>query len=43
VDGKIVGTTGSGSAIEWPLVPGAHEITVRDHEGRTAATTVVVR
>jgi penicillin-binding protein 1C len=43
VDGKIVGTSGSGSAIEWPLVPGAHEITVRDHEGRTAATTVVVR
>ena len=31
------------SALEWPLAPGTHVISVRDQHGRVAETTVVVR
>jgi hypothetical protein len=43
VDGRLFGSSGSESALAWPLVPGTHLITVRDQEGRVAETTVVVR
>ena len=43
VDGRIIGSVASDSAIEWPLVPGAHAISVRDRDGRTADTSVIVR
>ena len=43
VDGRIIGSAASDSAIEWPLVPGAHAISVRDRDGRTADTSVIVR
>jgi membrane carboxypeptidase/penicillin-binding protein PbpC len=43
VDGTTVGTASSERTLSWPLAIGAHEIEVRDADGRRARTTVVVR
>jgi penicillin-binding protein 1C len=43
VDGRTLGSASSESALEWPLAPGAHLISVRDQQGRVAQTDVVVR
>jgi membrane carboxypeptidase/penicillin-binding protein PbpC len=43
VDGATVGTASSERTLSWPLAIGAHEIEVRDADGRRARTTVVVR
>ena len=43
VDGSPVGETSSDRALAWPLMVGAHEIEVRDADGRRARTSVVVK
>jgi penicillin-binding protein 1C len=43
VDGRPLATASSERQVPWPLAPGRHTITVTDREGRTAASTVVVR
>ena len=43
VDGRVVGVSASRDGLDWPLVPGQHEITARDEMGRTASATIVVR
>jgi len=43
VDDRSVGSTSSESALEWPLVPGTHVISVRDPQGRVAEASVVVK
>jgi penicillin-binding protein 1C len=43
VDGSPVGQTSSDRALAWPLMVGAHEIEVRDADGRRARTSVVVK
>jgi penicillin-binding protein 1C len=43
VNAKPAGTAASDAPLMWPLTPGTHRITARDHRGRTAETTIVVR
>jgi penicillin-binding protein 1C len=43
VDGLVFGSSPSEAALDWPLVPGAHVISVRDQQGHVAETSVVVR
>ena len=43
IDGTAFGRTSSDRALSWPLAVGAHEIEVRDEEGRRARTSVVVK
>jgi penicillin-binding protein 1C len=43
IDGRIVGSSSSESALEWPLATGTHVISVRDQQGRVAETSVVVK
>jgi penicillin-binding protein 1C len=43
VAGRVVGSSSSDAAFEWPLTPGTHRITARDARGRVAESSVVVR
>ena len=43
VDGSHVGRSASDGTVRWPLKAGPHTIAVRDSNGRTAETTIVVR
>ena len=43
IDGTAFGRTSTDRALSWPLAVGAHEIEVRDDEGRRARTSVVVK
>lgn len=43
VDAQPVGTAGSDETIRWPISRGTHAVTVRDADGGTAQTTIVVR
>lgn len=43
VNGVVVGHGPADGAIDWPLVVGAHRISVTDAAGRRAETTVTVR
>ena len=43
VDGATIGTSSSEAALAWPLTIGAHEIEVRDAQGRRARTSIVVK
>jgi penicillin-binding protein 1C len=43
VDGQPAGESSSDAALMWPLTPGAHYITARDEQGRSAETTVIVK
>jgi membrane carboxypeptidase/penicillin-binding protein PbpC len=43
VDGRVVGTTGAGARLDWPLARGRHRITVRDERGRIAEASITVR
>jgi len=43
IDGRSVGRTTASGAVQWPLSPGAHTVTVRDVRGREAAAAIVVK
>lgn len=43
VSGRPVGQSLAGEAVEWPLTPGTHRVTVSDDRGRSANATVTVR
>lgn len=43
VDGVPVGTAGAGAALDWPLAPGRHVVSVRDARGRRASATILVK
>jgi len=43
VDDAPVGTTTPDGALNWPLVPGRHVISVRDSMGRDASASIVVK
>ena len=43
IDGRRFGSSRPGSALEWPLAPGTHVMSVRDEQGHVARTSVVVR
>jgi penicillin-binding protein 1C len=43
IDGKRLGSVGSDTGLEWPLATGSHTITVRDRNGHSAESTIVVR
>jgi penicillin-binding protein 1C len=43
VNGTPVGTIGRDDTMRWPLRAGTHAITVRDEQGRSAQTEIVVR
>ena len=43
VDGRQVGRVERDARMRWPLVRGTHDVVVKDAEGRSAATTIVVR
>ena len=43
VDGRVLGTTSSERSVAWPLSVGMHRIEVRDADGRSAASSVIVR
>ncbi len=43
IDGKPVGSSTAGTALEWPLVPGKHRIEARDAAGQTVRAEITVR
>ena len=43
VDGSLVGRSNPDGTLRWPLKTGTHTIAVRDANGRTAETMIVVR
>jgi membrane carboxypeptidase/penicillin-binding protein PbpC len=43
VNGASVGTAGRDDTMRWPLRAGTHAITVKDEQGRSAQTEIVVR
>ena len=43
VDGSLVATSSPDGTVRWPLKAGPHTIAVRDSNGRTVETTIVVR
>jgi len=43
VDGRLLGTTSSERPLTWPLAVGTHRIEVRDVEGRSVETKIVVK
>jgi penicillin-binding protein 1C len=43
VDQQSLGTTPSDRSVAWSLVPGRHTFVVRDVDGRSAESTIVVR
>ena len=43
VDGVDVGTTTSGVALDWPLRPGRHAVTVTSSSGETDTATIAVK
>ena len=43
IDDRPLGTSSSDAALEWPLAPGRHRISARDHRGRVAEASVVVK
>lgn len=43
VDRRSLGSAASDRSLTWPLVPGRHTFVVRDAEGRSAESTIVVR
>jgi penicillin-binding protein 1C len=43
VDGAVVGTSGDGAGVRWPLTAGEHRVEARDATGRTAVVTIQVR
>jgi penicillin-binding protein 1C len=43
VDGRVIGSVQASDALDWPLVPGQHEIGARDARGRTVTAAVTVK
>jgi penicillin-binding protein 1C len=43
VDGEIIGTASSESALEWPLRPGRHTMTAKDSNGTIVESIITVR
>jgi membrane carboxypeptidase/penicillin-binding protein PbpC len=43
VDGRVVGTSSSDSAFQWPLAVGEHKIVARDTVGNIAESSVIVK
>jgi membrane carboxypeptidase/penicillin-binding protein PbpC len=43
IDGRSIGRSAASAAVQWPLIPGAHTVTVRDVRGREAAAAIVVK
>ena len=43
VDGRSLGTVRPDQPTTWPLVPGRHTFVVRDADGHSAESTIVVR
>jgi Penicillin-Binding Protein C-terminus Family len=43
IAGRILGTSSSEAALDWPLTPGTHRIIAKDERGRTAESVVVVK
>jgi penicillin-binding protein 1C len=43
VNGRSIGSSDPGEALEWPLAPGPHRIVAKDADGRTAAASITVR
>jgi len=43
VDGRSVGASRADGRVEWPLMPGEHQVTARDRTGRVAGTRIVVK
>ena len=43
IDGRPLGATEAGAALDWPLTPGRHTLQARDSRGRTATAKIVVR
>ena len=43
IGGRVVGTSASEDAIDWPLTPGLHRVEAVDDRGRLATATVTVR
>lgn len=43
VNGESIGTTEPGAAIDWPLTPGRHVVTLHDQRGRKASASITVK
>ena len=43
IGGRILGTSSSEAALDWPLTPGTHRIIAKDERGRIAESIVVVK
>jgi penicillin-binding protein 1C len=43
IDGRRLGASEGDKALEWPLVAGEHDITVRDASGRTSKVRILVK
>jgi penicillin-binding protein 1C len=43
VNGKAIGTSDLNRSLDWPLVPGRHQIAARDADGRIAEAYITVR
>jgi hypothetical protein len=43
INGKAVGSSIAGSALDWPLMPGKHRLEARDSAGRIAHAEITVR
>jgi penicillin-binding protein 1C len=43
IAGRILGTSSSEAALDWPLTPGTHRIIAKDERGRIAESVVVVK
>jgi membrane carboxypeptidase/penicillin-binding protein PbpC len=43
VNGEAVGTAAADAPLDWPLVAGAHTVSVRDARGREASARILVK
>jgi penicillin-binding protein 1C len=43
VDGRLIGSSSSESALMWPLTPGTHTVSAADKTGRTVETKIIVK
>jgi penicillin-binding protein 1C len=43
IDGRRFGAARSNAGLEWPLIPGTHQIVARDSRGNSSQATITVR
>ena len=43
VNGKAIGTSDLNGSLDWPLLPGRHQIAAKDADGRIAEVYITVR